>query len=211
MQLLSPTLKAALRADFAELPRSAPQICNLGRNVLACWPDEWSSSDNQQWADALEWRHVPGYNTSVKEDCGVEKHTMNFAFNWCFDAIPSRCVGDTLHFDCRNQHDFHRKQINFYAANQFMRAYPTWRQMEAKLGISTKTFSQQVLRCQIRCQIRCPNLALGVTGVSNTLLFVRAYGFHGHQPSVLGVQPCPSFFAAGDFLFLCLFNIVAFC
>jgi hypothetical protein len=126
-----------------------PAFSKPAQDPLHCWPDRYSAElDTPAWARAMDWRGVAGFHKSVKADTGFEPYTVNYAFNNLFDSIPvtydSRRHGKVLLFDARNEADAERRKRNFYAALQFIHHYPVAHRMEADLGMSQATFSQQV-------------------------------------------------------------------
>ena len=92
---------------------------------LLCWPDQYEPEiDTLRWSRALRWdaglrdsRHALHgiYNHSTLVDTGFEQYTVNYAFNYLYDAIPSGAKGKTLIFDVNSEKDVEIKMRNFYS------------------------------------------------------------------------------------------------
>ena len=71
------------------MPPKAPKA--PPKDPLKLWPDEWEPLlDNIPWRDALGWSDVAGFKGDLKTQTGFEGFAMNYAFNYCFEHIPSR-------------------------------------------------------------------------------------------------------------------------
>ena len=119
-------------------------VLTPGKDVLRCWPDQYdSAAENAQWSDGLSW---PCH--SVKEDCGFEQYTMNYAFHTLFDYVPTKATSDgkMLIYSANGAQDFDRKQMNFYRAFAYIHHYPrqTTSAMRKQLQCSTGFYHQVV-------------------------------------------------------------------
>ena len=119
------------------------------RDPLRCWPDVYDPMlDTSAWASAKDWRGVKGFQKNVKSDVGFEPATVNYAFNYLYDHIPSGCDqrhGYALLFDVRNEAELDRKCRNFYGALKYIHHYPIAERMGADLGCSSSLFYEQML------------------------------------------------------------------
>ena len=125
---------------------------------LQVWPDAWEPLlDCRPWAVALDWPAAPGERGSlrvaekIKADIGFNVHTLNYAFNYVFDCIPTRFdeANKVPIFDLRREEryrelDFVEKQKNFYAGLKYIQHYPTKKGMKDVLGMSNQSFYRKV-------------------------------------------------------------------
>ena len=133
------------------------------KDPLREWPDQFFDIDRDAWAnDPLgQWGGVPSY-------------TLNYAFMNLFDVIPCGAeAGGEPRYEVKNDNDMTARKRNFYAALSYIHTYPPYEpydDMESRIGVSSFTFSRQVLRART-LQHECSRL------------------LHGHEPSFLGLQP----------------------
>ena len=102
------------------------------------WPDQFFDIDRDAWAnDPLgQWGGVPSY-------------TLNYAFMNLFDVIPCGAeAGGEPRYEVKNDNDMTARKRNFYAALSYIHTYPPYEpydDMESRIGVSSFTFSRQVL------------------------------------------------------------------
>ena len=118
------------------------------KDPLLLWPNEWFPDDDVvPWHKALSWEDVPAFRGNMKEQVGFEQFTVNYAFNYCFDQIPTREDKEArLLFDVRDNQrgeaDFLAKQRYFFSVLQFVHRYPRKREMQDVFGFSSWTFNR---------------------------------------------------------------------
>lgn len=122
-------------------------LTTRGADVLELWPHEYDNDvENERWSHAIDWSTVQGYHKNVKQDCGYEAFTMNYAFAAMYQWIPSGYdrTRKVLLFGGDVQKEYDAKLRNFYAAFQYFTHYPKERRMQVDLGISHTLFYEQV-------------------------------------------------------------------
>lgn len=114
---------------------------------LRVWPDQYSDIDNLAWAsDPLgPWGGVQSFKKGIRKDTGLQPAVLNYAFMSLYDVIPCGEVKGEPRYELKNDADLIARKRNFYAALSYIHKYPTYEDMEERIGVSSFTFSRQVL------------------------------------------------------------------
>ena len=110
----------------------------------------WDSDEQLPlWSARRSWQGVVGYSQGCNADLGLEDYTVNYAFEACYNQIPSGydTKSGKLLFDDDKPASWDNKLRNFYTALKFMRRYPLLDQMPEALGYSRFLWYQQGEKC----------------------------------------------------------------
>ena len=116
----------------------------------------WDSDEQLPlWSARRSWQGVVGYSQGCNADLGLEDFTVNYAFESCYNQIPSGLdiKSGKLLFDDDRQASWDNKLRNFYTALKFMRRAPLLDQMPETLGYSRNLWYQQGRRDSPLCSI----------------------------------------------------------
>ena len=106
----------------------------------------WDSDEQLPlWSARRSWQGVVGYSQGCNADLGLEDFTVNYAFESCYNQIPSGLdiKSGKLLFDDDKPASWDNKLRNFYTALKFMRRAPLLDQMPETLGYSRNLWYQQ--------------------------------------------------------------------